>query len=47
VPAGDDGFRPHIHILVQLDGYQDLVTRYVVPRGERTGHVTLVLESLL
>jgi protocatechuate 3,4-dioxygenase beta subunit len=47
VPASDDGFPPHIHILVQLDGYQDLVTRYVVPAGERTGHVTLVLESLL
>jgi protocatechuate 3,4-dioxygenase beta subunit len=47
VPASDDGFPPHIHILVQLDGYQDLVTRFLVPRGQRVGRITLVLESNL
>jgi protocatechuate 3,4-dioxygenase beta subunit len=47
VPAADDGFPPHIHILVRYGGYEDLLVRYVVPRGERTGHVTFVLSSLL
>jgi protocatechuate 3,4-dioxygenase beta subunit len=47
VPASDGGFPPHIHVLVHMSGYQDLLTRYEVPRGERTGHITLVLESLL
>jgi protocatechuate 3,4-dioxygenase beta subunit len=47
VPASDGGFPPHIHIAVRARGYDDLISRYVVPAGERTGHVTLVLEPLL
>jgi protocatechuate 3,4-dioxygenase beta subunit len=47
VPASDGGFAPHIHILVHLDGYDDLLTRYMVPSGERVGRVTLVLNTLL
>jgi protocatechuate 3,4-dioxygenase beta subunit len=47
LPASYDGFPPHIHILVHFAGYEDLLARYLVPRGERTGHVTLVLDSAL
>jgi catechol 1,2-dioxygenase len=47
VPASESGFPPHIHILVELPGYDDLLVRYVVPRGERVGHLTLVLNSPL
>jgi protocatechuate 3,4-dioxygenase beta subunit len=47
VPASDGGFPPHMHIAVRARGYEDLISRYVVPVGERTGHVTLVLEPLL
>ena len=36
-PASYDGFPPHIHILVHFGGYEDLLARYLVPRGERTG----------
>jgi protocatechuate 3,4-dioxygenase beta subunit len=47
VPASDDGFPPHIHIAVHAAGYEDLQTRYLVPRGERVGRVTIVLQTLL
>ena len=47
VPSSDGGFPPHIHILVHLAGYDDLLTRYVVPSGERVGRITLVLSSPL
>ncbi len=47
VPASENGFPPHIHVLVHLGGFEDLLVRYVVPRGERTGRLTLVLNTLL
>src|SRR5213080_535205 len=33
MPASYDGFPPHIHILVHFGGYEDLLARYLVPRG--------------
>jgi protocatechuate 3,4-dioxygenase beta subunit len=47
VPASDDGFLPHIHVYVRARGYESLLSRYVVPSGERTGRLTLVLTSPL
>jgi protocatechuate 3,4-dioxygenase beta subunit len=47
VPASESGFEPHIHILVEHAGYDDLLVRYVVPTGERVGRITLVLNTLL
>jgi protocatechuate 3,4-dioxygenase beta subunit len=41
------GFEPHIHILVLHPAYEELLTRYVVPRGEKRGNVRLVLTPLL
>ena len=46
VPASY-GRGPHIHIAVVHPDYEDLLTRYVVPRGERTGRIRLVLTPLL
>jgi protocatechuate 3,4-dioxygenase beta subunit len=46
IPPG--GFRgPHIHIHVNAAGYDDFVTTYLLPRGERQGRVTIVLSSAL
>jgi protocatechuate 3,4-dioxygenase beta subunit len=46
VPPG--GFRgPHIHIHVSAAGYDDFVTTYLLPRGEKQGRVTIVLASSL
>ena len=46
VPASYGGL-PHIHIAVFHPAYEELLTRYVVRRGSRTGRITLVLTPLL
>jgi protocatechuate 3,4-dioxygenase beta subunit len=46
VPASY-GRQPHIHIAVFHPAYEELLTRYVVRRGTKTGQVTLVLAPLL
>jgi protocatechuate 3,4-dioxygenase beta subunit len=47
VPASEAGRPPHIHIAVSHPAYRELVTRYVVRRGAKTGRITLVLAPLL
>jgi protocatechuate 3,4-dioxygenase beta subunit len=46
VPASYGG-APHIHIAVVHPAYEDLLTRYVVRRGAKSGRITLVLTPLL
>jgi protocatechuate 3,4-dioxygenase beta subunit len=46
VPA-NYGRGPHIHIAVVHPAYEDLLTRYVVRPGTRTGRIRLVLTPLL
>ena len=46
VPA-NYGRGPHIHIAVIHAAYEDLVARYVVRRGAKSGRITLVLTPLL
>lgn len=46
VPA-DYGRGPHIHLAVVHAAYEDLLTRYEVRRGSRTGRIRLVLTPLL
>ena len=46
VPASY-GRQPHIHIAVLHPDYEELLTRYVVRRGTKTGRMTLVLAPLL
>ena len=47
VPASS-GFRPpHIHIAVHHPAYEELLTRYVVRRGTKSGRLRLVLTPLL
>jgi protocatechuate 3,4-dioxygenase beta subunit len=46
VPA-NYGRGPHIHLAVIHPAYEELVTRYVVRRGAKTGRLTLVLTPLL
>ena len=46
VPASY-GREPHIHIAVSQPAYEELLTRYVVRRGAKTGRITLVLAPLL
>ena len=47
VPASS-GFRPpHIHIAVSHPAYEELLTRYVVRRGAKTGRITIVLTPFL
>jgi protocatechuate 3,4-dioxygenase beta subunit len=46
VPASY-GRQPHIHIAVFHPAYEELLTRYVVRRGTKTGRITLVLTPLL
>ena len=41
------GGPPHIHIAVLHPAYEELVSRYVVRRGAKTGRITLVLTPLL
>lgn len=47
VPPSYSGRSAHIHILVTAPGYEELLTRYDVPRGKRRGRITLVLKSNL
>lgn len=47
VPASYTGRQPHIHIAVSDPAYEELLTRYVVRRGAKTGRITLVLAPLL
>jgi protocatechuate 3,4-dioxygenase beta subunit len=44
---GSYGRQPHIHIAVFHPAYEELLTRYVVRRGAKTGRITLVLAPLL
>jgi protocatechuate 3,4-dioxygenase beta subunit len=46
VPASY-GRAPHIHIAVVHAAYEELLTRYVVRRGARSGRITIVLTPLL
>jgi protocatechuate 3,4-dioxygenase beta subunit len=46
VPASYGG-APHIHIAVVHPAYEDLLTRYLVRRGAKSGRITLVLTPLL
>jgi protocatechuate 3,4-dioxygenase beta subunit len=47
VPSSS-GFRPpHIHIAVIHPAYEELVTRYVVRRGAKSGRTRIVLTPLL
>lgn len=47
VPSSS-GFRPpHIHIAVIHPAYEELVTRYVVRRGAKSGRIRIVLTPLL
>lgn len=47
VPGSYSGRAPHIHIAVSNPAYEELLTRYVVRRGAKTGRITLVLTPLL
>jgi protocatechuate 3,4-dioxygenase beta subunit len=47
VPASYSGGAPHIHIAVYHPVHDELVTRYVVRRGSKTGRITLILAPLL
>ena len=47
VPTGYDGRPPHIHIAVIHPAYEELITRHVVRRGEKTARIRLVLTPLL
>ena len=46
VPA-NYGRGPHIHLAVVHPAYEDLLTRYAVRRGTKTGRIRLVLTPLL
>jgi protocatechuate 3,4-dioxygenase beta subunit len=46
VPSSYGG-PPHIHIAVLHPAYEELVSRYIVKRGSRTGRIRLVLTPLL
>lgn len=41
------GREPHIHIAVVHPDYENLLTRYVVRPGRKTGRITIVLTPLL
>jgi protocatechuate 3,4-dioxygenase beta subunit len=41
------GRQPHIHIAVFHSEYEELLSRYVVRRGAKTGRIRLVLTPLL
>jgi protocatechuate 3,4-dioxygenase beta subunit len=44
VPPSYEGRPAHIHIRVAVGGYAEVLTRYVVPEGSRSGRITIVLE---
>jgi protocatechuate 3,4-dioxygenase beta subunit len=46
-PPSYEGRSPHIHIRVVAAGHRQLLSRYVPPRGARTGRVRLVLQVAL
>lgn len=46
VPAAYGGV-PHIHIAVFKPAFEELLTRYLVRRGSKSGRITLVLTPLL
>jgi protocatechuate 3,4-dioxygenase beta subunit len=41
------GRAPHIHLAVIHPAYEELLTRYVVRRGAKTGRIRIVLTPLL
>ena len=47
VPASSGVRPPHIHIAVIHPAYEEVVTRYVVRRGAKSGRIRLVLTPLL
>ena len=47
VPASYGGRQPHIHIAVSDPAYEEVLTRYAVRQGAKTGRITLVLAPLL
>lgn len=47
VPASSGLRPPHIHIAVIHPDYEELLTRYVVRRGARTGSMRIVVVPLL
>ncbi len=47
VPASSGLRPPHIHIAVIHPDFEELLTRYVVRRGAKTGQIRLVLTPLL
>jgi protocatechuate 3,4-dioxygenase beta subunit len=47
VPASEFGRPPHIHIAVVHPAYEELLTRYVVRRGAKSGRIRIVLTPLL
>jgi protocatechuate 3,4-dioxygenase beta subunit len=47
VPASYSGRAPHIHIAVIHPAYEELLSRYVVRRGAKSGRIRLVLTPLL
>jgi hypothetical protein len=47
VPASYTGRAPHIHIAVIHPAYEELLSRYVIRRGAKSGRIRLVLTPLL
>ncbi len=47
VPASSGLRPPHIHIAVSHPAYEELLTRYVVRRGAKSGQIRLVLTPFL
>jgi protocatechuate 3,4-dioxygenase beta subunit len=45
VPPSGFGRPPHIHVRVSAGQYEEVVTTYVVRRGEQHGRITIVLVS--
>ncbi len=47
VPASSGARPPHIHMAVTHPAFEELLTRYVVRRGAKTGRMTIVLTPFL
>jgi protocatechuate 3,4-dioxygenase beta subunit len=43
-PPGYEGREPHIHLRISASLHEQLLTRYVPPRGARSGRLRVVLE---